>query len=212
MSENQTEHRIWLVRHALSTANRDQIRQGQMDFALAPEGHTQAERLASRLSNEHVRFDVLIASPLRRASETAEIVSSKLDLPIEFDARWSERAAGVAEGKPHEELTSEHRYGSTPHAHEPIFAQAESKLDLHLRAAAALQALLRRPAGNYLVIAHGGVMSAAIRAALGIAPSGRGTEPGFAFANTAIAVLIYEPDRGHWILERLNDKSHLDQL
>lgn len=210
MSDHQPVHRIWLVRHGLSTANRDHIRQGQMDFELAPEGHQQAERLADRLSSEKLQFDILVASPLRRAVQTAEIVSAQLDLPIEYDARWSERAAGVAEGKPHEDLESEQLYAATPHAHEPIFAQAESKLDLHLRAAAALQALLRRPAGNYLVIAHGGVMSAAIRASLGLAPSGRGTEPGFAFDNTAIAVLIYDPDRGNWILERLNDTTHLD--
>lgn len=180
-----------------------------MDFELAPEGYEQAERLAARLANEDLQFDDLIASPLRRAAQTAEIVSSQLEVPIEYDARWSERAAGVAEGKPHEDLASEHIYASSPHAHEPIFDQAESKLDLHLRAAAALQALLRRPAGNYLVVAHGGVMSAAIRAAIGLAPSGRGTEPGFAFENTAIAVLVYDPERGHWTLERLNDTSHL---
>ncbi len=203
------KHTIWLVRHGLSTGNRDGIRQGQRSFELAPEGQRQAQALAGRLESVPNRFDALIASPLTRARQTAEIVSAALDLEIEFDERWQERGAGVAEGQVKEELASENQYATTPHAHEPIFKHAESKLDLHLRAVQALQTLLRRPAGRYLVISHGGIMSAALRAALGLAPRGRATEAGFAFANTGVAVLTYDHARGHWILERLNDGSHL---
>lgn len=203
-------HTLWLARHGLSTANRDHIRQGQMEFDLAPEGREQAEALAKRLHREGTDFKALIASPLRRAADTAEIVGQELGLPVEYDERWSERAAGVAEGRDLRDLSSEIVYVETPHAHEPLFEGGESKLDLHLRAASALQALLGRPEGAYLIIAHGGIMSAAIRVALGLAPTGRATEPGFAFANGAIAVLAYESERGHWVLERLNDRAHLD--
>lgn len=211
-SEFQKVHRIWLVRHGLSTANRDRVRQGQMDFELAPEGRQQAAALANRLQDENADFKALLASPLRRAAETAAIVAAQLQLTVEENDRWRERSAGVAEGQPLQDLASEQVFATSPHAHEPIFEDAESKIDLHLRAAGALQELLRRPAGAYLVIAHGGVMSAAIRAALGLAPTGRATEPGFAFANTAIAVLIYDHQRGHWVVERLNDRAHLNQL
>lgn len=202
-------HKLWLARHGLSTANRDNIRQGQMDFELALQGREQAAALAERLVQETVEFKALIASPLRRAADTAEIVGHALGLPVEYDDRWRERAAGVAEGQRLRDLNSEQLYAETPHAHEPVFEGGESKLDLHLRAASALQALLRRPEGDYLIIAHGGIMSAAIRVALGLAPTGRATEPGFAFANGAIAVLVYDPQRGHWALERLNDRGHL---
>ncbi len=204
-------HTLWLARHGLSVANRDNIRQGQMDFELAPQGRRQSEALAARLGQEKVNFMALIASPLRRAAATAEILGQELGLPVEYDDRWRERGAGVAEGQDLAAIRSENTYQETRHAHMPVFEGGESKLDLHLRAASALQALLRRPEGEYLIIAHGGIMSAAIRVALGLAPTGRATEPGFAFANTALAVLIYEPRRGHWVLERLNDRAHLDR-
>jgi broad specificity phosphatase PhoE len=43
---------------------------------------------------EQMTFDRIISSPLTRARETAEIISSALNVPVEFDPVWLERSAG----------------------------------------------------------------------------------------------------------------------
>lgn len=205
-----TQHTLWLLRHGLSTGNRDRVRQGQRDFPLTDLGRVQAERVATALAAEGVSFSSVIASPLTRAKETAEIICSRIEVPIEFDERWMERHGGTAEGKP---LEQQRRASSThdpKFAQEPIFQGGESRLDLHLRAASALQDLLRRPPGHYLIVSHGGILSEAIRTLLGWSPTGLSPLPTFRFDNCAYARLTFQPERGAWVVEKVNEVSHLE--
>lgn len=56
------------------------------DLGLSPEGIRQTERLRERLTRTgEIKADVLIASPMRRAKESAEILASTLGTPILFD-------------------------------------------------------------------------------------------------------------------------------
>ncbi len=71
-------------------------------------------------------------------------------------------------------------------------------MDLHIRATDALQSILRRGPGRYLVVAHGGILGSAIRALLRISPSGRGLNPTFAFRNCGYAVVRYDTATGSW--------------
>ena len=84
-----------LIRHGQSEFNvvfgatrRDP---GIRDPKLTQEGRRQAEELAGRLEAHGLAR--LIASPYRRALETAEILAARLGLAIEVQAVVGERAA-----------------------------------------------------------------------------------------------------------------------
>ena len=203
-------HNITLLRHGLSTGNEKGIIQGQKDYPLTEEGIKQSRSL-SRYWNKHdVSFDAIISSPLLRAKQTAEIITSDMNLPINFDEVWCERQSGEAEGKPYTEVKL--HYADQPHdtAYDPLFETGESRWDLFIRAANAMQHLLRRPAGSYLVVSHGAILGAALHTVLCISPSpGRVRPMRLGFANTGYAVLAFYAAEARWELRHLNVTCHL---
>lgn len=84
------ERRILLVRHAiaedLSSSGRD------FDRALTPEGRERMERAARGLAALDVKPTALLASPLVRARQTAEILGRALDAK---PGTWEALACGV---------------------------------------------------------------------------------------------------------------------
>ncbi|MGD0122564.1 MAG: histidine phosphatase family protein [Candidatus Limnocylindrales bacterium] len=87
-----------LTRHGLTSAG-NVLLGGQLDVPLAPEGRAQAESLRGRLAG--VRIDRIIASPMARAVETAQVVAA--GRPIEVDERLRELDYGRWEGLTHAE-------------------------------------------------------------------------------------------------------------
>lgn len=203
-------HKIILLRHGLSTGNEKGIIQGQKDYPLAEEGIEQSHSLVRYWKDHDVSFDAIIASPLLRAKQTAEIIASAMTLPINFDEAWCERQSGKAEGKPYSDVKLQ--YADQPHdtAYDPFFDSGESRWDLYIRAANAMQQLLRRPAGSYLVVSHGAILGAALHTVFGISPSpGRVRPMRLGFANTGYAVLAFDAADARWELHHLNVTCHL---
>jgi broad specificity phosphatase PhoE len=198
------------LRHGLSVANQGQILQGQHDSPLSEEGRRQIEMLTSDWISDGVHFDLIISSPLLRARQTAEIIAEKLEIEIDFDETWVERHSGEAEGV---DLATARRWYEgrpLPSTYEPLFDTGESEWELFLRAGAAMQALLRKPPGSYLIVSHGGILGSAIRAILGMSPSaGRYRPVAIAFDNTGYAVVHYDLERARWIVVKLNVTNHL---
>lgn len=203
-------HDITLLRHGLTAANQESVIQGQMDFPLSETGVLQARALASEWARRSIHFDLVLSSPLQRARRTAEIIGGALGAPLEIDAEWQERNLGAAEGRDGEGAFA--ALTRFPSPDEPAFGTGESDWDLFARAVRAIQALLHRPAGRYLVVSHGAFMNAVIRAVLGISPRGRTWPPRFVFENTGYAVLQYDSDNARWSIERLNETSHLEAM
>ncbi|TET39424.1 MAG: histidine phosphatase family protein [Anaerolineales bacterium] len=206
------DHKIILLRHGLSTGNEKGIIQGQKDYPLAEEGIEQSRSLSHYWKDHGFSFDVIIASPLLRAKQTAEIIASSMKLPIEFDKAWCERQSGKAEGKPFTEVKLHYADQPNDTAYDPIFDSGESRWDLFIRAANAMQHLLRRPAGSYLVVSHGAILGAALHTVLGISPSpGRVRPMRLGFANTGYAVLTFDATEARWELRHLNVTCHLQR-
>src|SRR6185369_16506319 len=67
---------ILLVRHGESEGNAQERMQGSSDFPLTERGRTQARALAAWLGSQGLGLQATYASPLRRAWETAEILSA----------------------------------------------------------------------------------------------------------------------------------------
>ncbi len=83
---------ILLARHGETEWNRERRFQGQLDVALSDVGREQARSLAQVVEAEGLRR--IVASPLIRARETAEIVAAALGLDVDLDDRLKEVDVG----------------------------------------------------------------------------------------------------------------------
>jgi 2,3-bisphosphoglycerate-dependent phosphoglycerate mutase len=207
MSDTAIYH-ITFLRHGESVGNAEDRFQGQTDYPLTRKGRAQARALAKRWKGDKVSFDRVIASPLLRASQTAEIISKVLAIPLELEPDWMEIDNGRIAGLTPEEaaqvaprpvfVTPYTRYGET----------GESRWEVYLRAGRAIQHILDRQPGRYLVAAHGGVLNMALYAIMGIPVQGNSSGARFMFHNTTFATFTYEPERHNWRMLNFDDRRH----
>jgi broad specificity phosphatase PhoE len=208
MAEEDNIYHITLMRHAESTGNAEHRVQGQMEYPLSEKGCAQAAALAQRWLTEGVRFDRVIVSPQERAHHTGQIIAEALNAPIEPDPLWIERNNGIMAGKREEELRSLYKENDFTSPYHPVGETGEGDWPLYLRAGQALYHLLKRPAGKYLVVSHGGTLNAALYAILGIAPQANYQGPRFRFENTAFAKFRYYPMKHRWRIDIIGDRAH----
>lgn len=199
------------MRHGESTGNAESRWQGQSDYPLTERGRAQVTALANRWKAEGVKFDLAISSTLRRAKATAEIVTSALDVKLELDEIWLERDIGEMEGLTAEEVRQMPRPTYvTPY--DSIGGDGEGDWELFLRAGQALHNLLKRPAGSYLIVSHGGLLNQLMHAIVGVAHHADPSGVRFRFENTAFARVIYQPHLHRWAIDALNDHAHTQNL
>jgi 2,3-bisphosphoglycerate-dependent phosphoglycerate mutase len=196
------------LRHGESIGNAEGMHQGQADFPLTERGRAQVHALAERWIFEKRAFNQAISSPLMRARETAEVVSQALNIPLEFDALWMERDNGLLAGLHHDEAMQLHPRPPFIYPYLAIGVTGESQWELYLRGGRAVQSLLDRPPGAYLIVSHGGILNMVFYAILGIAPHANFNGPRFRFFNTAFATLTYEPSEHKWAVLGVNDHLH----
>jgi len=207
----KSNYQFVFLRHGESVGNAQSRWQGQSNYPLTEKGLAQASALADRWNAEDVKFDLVIASPLERAVETGKIIASKLNVEIETDEIWMERAIGEMEGLTIEEVRRKPRPPyTTPYDH--VGGDGEGDWALYLRAGRALHGLLHRPAGNYLIVSHGGLLNQLMHAIMGIAPHADPSGVRFRFENTAFARVMYVPHQHRWNVDVLNDCAHLNLL
>ncbi|MEN4040969.1 MAG: histidine phosphatase family protein [Anaerolineaceae bacterium] len=94
MNNNNQKTEFWLVRHGQTDWNVEGRYQGQTDMPLNPAGIQQARDLAAKIRMVH--FDMIYASDLGRARETAQILAG--DRQVIFDPRLREIKQGEWEG------------------------------------------------------------------------------------------------------------------
>jgi len=191
------------LRHGESVGNAEERYQGQSDFPLTEAGRAQARILAERWSKEQVKFDLAVSSPLVRAKETAEIITTKLNIPLELDPLWMERDNGAMSGLTRDEVVKLFPEPDFRTPYDSFGESGEGDWELFLRAGKAVHELLKRPAGKYLIVTHGGLLNKVMYAVLGIPVQANSNGPSFRFNNTGFAILSYVPSRHQWRLIRL---------
>ena len=204
----QFTYRITLLRHGESSGNTQNVFQGHAEYDLTEKGRAQSQAVATRWLDEGLAFKQIISSPQSRARQTAEIIAEILSEPLEFDSNWKEINNGVLAGLTLEEAGKRYPFPEFMTPYEPIGESGESNWDLYLRAGRAVQDLVSRPAGNYLVVSHGGFLTRVLYAMLGIIPQANFSGARFRFRNTSFAVVYYDPRRHIWLLDRINDRAH----
>ena len=147
-----------LVRHGQSEWNAQGRWQGNADPALTELGRQQAFHAAGRVG----AVDVIVASPLIRALETARLISGQIGVgPVVVDADLAERDAGEWEGLTRAEIeaqwpgylaTEKRPPGYEPH--DVLVGRAHAALDrIHQEYDGA----------EVLVLTHGGLIGAVER-------------------------------------------------
>lgn len=113
--------RLLLTRHGETRENVLRLLQGQMPGELTDLGKEQARQLAVSLKGEHI--DCIVSSDLKRAADTARIISEVLGIGIvEYEPLIRERDFGAHTGQPYHGMTGE--LDSSAETIEAIFARA----------------------------------------------------------------------------------------
>ncbi len=153
---------FYFLRHGETDWNKQGLMQGHTDIPLNDTGRAQAEAAVAALSR--VKIDRIVASPLVRAYETAEIVNRHLKINIVSEAGIRERHFGNMEGVTHAEMDRQRQQmmadGTLPVEENgyPCPPEAEPYGDFRARTIEALARHMHAaPDENILFVAHGGV-------------------------------------------------------
>lgn len=96
--------RLYLIRHGETALNAKGCYYGRTDAVLSEKGISQARYLKEIL--KEVSFDYIVASPLVRAYNTAQIVMEEREQEIFGDRRLMEQDFGIFEGMTYKEIQS----------------------------------------------------------------------------------------------------------
>ena len=205
--------RLLLIRHGESEVTVKQIIGGDLSCTgLSPLGHRQAEALGARWARGHEPdVDVLWASTLPRAIETAEVLSPSLgDLEVHTHPDLVERRPGEADGVGYQEFRSLFEWTGDTHPHLPLAPGGESLAAFSYRTGRALYELVEgHPGATMMVVCHGGVIDIAMRLFMGL---GMNLQFMLWTLNTAITEFVTTDEPGVWRLVRYNDAAHLAGL
>jgi broad specificity phosphatase PhoE len=184
---------LGLLRHGQTDWNIDLRLQGSTDIPLNDTGRTQARLAAASLNRED--WDVIIASPLSRAKDTADIVALELGMNVVVVPELIERSFGVAEGLDHaswRKLYESHQ----------VIEGLESLEDLRTRTVQLLNLIANEYSGKrVLAVSHG----AFIRKVLTIVTNGELPRYGERLSNASLNRFMHAD--GTWTITDYRPES-----
>jgi 2,3-bisphosphoglycerate-dependent phosphoglycerate mutase len=146
-------HGIYLIRHCRA--------EGQESFApLTDEGHRQSELLAALIARTGISR--IVASPYKRAIDSATPLAKMLAVPVHTDERLIERVLS----DPPLVNWREHLHGTFIH---PDFALpgGESSMKAMARGRAAVDAAVSGAAGRVAIVTHGNLLTLILQSLTG---------------------------------------------
>ncbi len=207
---------LYLIRHGdAKTTSIDPLE----DPRLTALGVIQAGRLRDRLAGSgEIKADVLIASTMLRARQTAEIIAPALGLPVLYDDEVREWSFPQDETINVDEYIEQ--FKQVPHDQKPFFKiipGAESWVQFMLRACASLNRITQQQAGKtVVVVCHGGIIDASFHFFLRL--STMHLPPAYFDTHNTSITHWYQATQHEagfpaaWSLERYNDVMHLRDL
>ena len=154
----QVQTTLVLVRHGVTDHTRERRFSGGLQSknpGLSDEGRDQIRATADWLAPLGERVDAVVASPVRRARESGEILAERLGVPLEDEPGFAEMEFGTWDGMTFDEVAATQRealekwLGSL----EERPGGGESLVMVQERVLAALERLLARHAGRTVVVA-----------------------------------------------------------
>ena len=144
---------IYLLRHGLDD---ERYIGGYSDVGLIEQGFIQVEE-ATNLLIRQCRFNKIISSDVKRAKQTAQIVSERLNIPIEYDPMLRELNKGKLNGMLKEEAKIYYPDYVDVKDINTKYPGGESMVEFHKRIQNCLEKILSLD--NTLLITHRGVIN-----------------------------------------------------
>lgn len=147
---------IYLVRHGKDD---DTVRGGWSRHGLTPEGVKQVRALAEEIAAANIKMERIYSSDIRRAAETAELLSRRLKCPIEYIPALREVDNGVLAGM--KNSLAEEKYPGlywSALGYNECYPNGESPKLFYERIKTAWLELKSRSMKQALLVTHGGVI------------------------------------------------------
>jgi 2,3-bisphosphoglycerate-dependent phosphoglycerate mutase len=207
---------IILIRHGETAWNADRRLQGHIDISLNAEGEHQARALGASL--QYTPLAAIISSDLQRARQTAQAVAvwhKRYIHAVQIDKELRERCFGAFEGLHYDEIARRYPQAFAQWQARDADAlipagerEAESFRQFYNRSIAALTRWASCYQGQSIaVVAHGGVLECAYRAACEIPLT---TSRTFPVLNASVNRLSWQD--GTFSLLSWGDCEHLNSL
>lgn len=203
---------IYVVTHPEATHHVDGLVGGWYDSELTARGVIQAGRIADALVERLDGRTVAVhSSDLRRARSTAEIIAPRVGADVTFDSDLREKSYGLAEGRPKAWLAQRQiplpEFGERLNHDEGIDG-GETRMNLAVRAYAAMDRVQESTADNHVVVTHGGTGTLLLAAWIGMPMEAAGRVQ-FGLSSGGITHLQKNSRNfSHQIVD-LNDVGHL---
>lgn len=143
---------FYFVRHGQTIWNVENKICGATDIALTDLGHEQAIETGEKIREMGIKADMILTSPLIRASETARHISEITGIPVKVEQRLIEQNFGKYESTP--------RNGAEFHEAKKLLASRYGTGESMLHLAQRIYNLLDDiKAGDqvYILVAHNGI-------------------------------------------------------
>ncbi|MFZ5975872.1 MAG: histidine phosphatase family protein [Bacillota bacterium] len=198
--------KLILTRHGETEWNLMRKTQGATDTALTETGREQARLLARRLRG--IKIDVIYASCMSRAMETAHIIAHEVGAPVVSEPDLKEYGFGLWEGQHIDSLKDNYPDIFKVWECTPALCRipgAEDFPSYSRRIGGFLEkALKHHKNGTVMAVSHQLTSKLLITNGLGISDN---FIHSFRVDNTSLNILNFLPE--HVVLEKLNDTTHL---
>lgn len=145
---------LYITRHGQTVWNVEGKVCGVTDIELTELGRKQAAELGRELSlSKDINIDMVIASPLKRANDTARIISGAISVPLRTDMRIIEQNFGKYEGggrRSSEFIEAKRHFTDN-------YEGGESMLKVAQRVYNFLDEIRKDQDRTYLIVAHNGI-------------------------------------------------------
>jgi len=150
--------KLLIIRHGESEADILNVWEGRADFNLTDMGKKQATLMANWVADNY-KIDKIFSSPLKRASQTAGILSDRAGAGIIYDEDLMEWQNGLIAGMPRAEAMAKYPPPEVKHPHTAMYGQ-ESDIQFRMRAETALSKIINEnPAdGTIAIVSHNGLI------------------------------------------------------
>ena len=196
---------LTFVRHGRSSADDENVFESRYDSELSEVGRRQATDLAKNWEHDEARrYDVIVTSPLKRASATADILAQFLKAPVIQNELLLEIDAGKLCGMDKEEGLRQYPPPQFANPYDRIvMGSGESEAQLYSRALLAIENILNMKRSKYLVVAHGMILNAILRSMFGIPIPVNRNGVSFRFGDTGYMDVAYDEKTHRWTVLQL---------
>jgi alpha-ribazole phosphatase len=162
--------KVWLIRHGEPCESSRGRCYGKLDVELSENGREQIHGVAEFLRDQQIH--AIYASPRKRTTESARIVSAGRNCTVRVEERFSEIDFGDFEGRSYDEIAA--IYPAVyrqwmEHPTETQFPNGESFEQMRQRVLQAFREILALHRGkNIALLSHGGVNRIVLADALGV--------------------------------------------